>query len=104
MEFAARNIPSVIHHNFNYMMLYTFGLLAMVSSCRTSFVVCLVANVTVCPFISFRLESKKAAIGFTYEDSTPQETDNKKENWEDEESEESDSSLSDIDLGNAPFV
>ncbi|PIK55394.1 putative CLK4-associating serine/arginine rich protein isoform X2 [Apostichopus japonicus] len=45
-----------------------------------------------------KLETKKAAIGFTYEDSTPHEPESKQDKWEEEESEESDSSLSDIDL------
>lgn len=46
-----------------------------------------------------KAETKKAAIGFTYEDSTPAETEEEKpKGWEEEESDDSDSSVSDIDL------
>ena len=51
-------------------------------------------------FFSSRAETKKAAIGFTYEDSTPAETEEEKsKGWEEDDSDDSDSSISDIDLG-----
>ena len=47
----------------------------------------------------FRLKDKKAAIGFTYEDSTPGDKKDKDDDDDDDSDEESDDDVETIDLG-----
>ena len=52
----------------------------------------------------FRLKDKKAAIGFTYEDSTPVDDMNGKKSDEEESEEESDEDVETLDLGESSDI
>ena len=51
-------------------------------------------------FVNYRLSEKKAAIAFSYEDSTPADVEDEDDN-EDSDEDESDDEILDIDLGNS---